>query len=40
MPYDQGSPVVVHLPVDALRVLPGTVTQTLESEQIRAEIGG
>ena len=40
LPFEQGSPVAVNLPADALRVLLATGTETLESEQIRAEIGG
>jgi spermidine/putrescine transport system ATP-binding protein len=40
LPYDQGSPVAVHLPAEALRVLVDTGTQKLLSEEIQAEIGG
>ena len=40
LPYEQGSPVTVDLPADALRVLIDVGAQTLVSDEIAAEIGG
>jgi spermidine/putrescine transport system ATP-binding protein len=40
LPYEQGSPVAVHLPADALRVLVDVGAQRLISDEIAAEIGG
>ena len=31
--YEQGSPVTVHLPPDALRVLPPTVSVSADTEE-------